>query len=81
MMDDDDDDSKHRRLFHGWLNDNLKTNSSLISKDTYDEIVNFLLKKQNGENLEGFPRCLKRRVSSRKFRLMSYPPIANEHKK
>ena len=61
------DDVKER--FVSLISSSSKSNSPLLSREQYDEIVNFL----KAEDRSSFPRRLKRRVLNNKYQLMKFP--------
>ena len=71
---------KHRKLFEEWMTDCLKSNSSLISKDLYIQVTDYINAKERGDDLDRYPRAIKRRVTSKALRLMSYAPLNLKNK-
>lgn len=62
--------NSHKENFEGWLIRNIKKNSSIISQDTYNQLVSCLLSQQNGEDINpNYKDAILRRVRSNKFRL------------
>ena len=53
------------------ISSNLKSNSPLLSRQQYDETVNFL----KVEDRSSFPRRLKRRVLHNKYQLIKFPSL------
>lgn len=70
------EEKKHKQLFEKWLDENLKKNSSLISKIFYDGLVACVVAKNNGlEITSSFDIKIRRKVNSQKYMMMNYPAL------
>ena len=62
--------------FGEWLKiQAVKSKSSIMFKETYDLIVKFLKRKNEGLGVHDIPRKIEKRIKRNNYRLMNYPML------
>jgi len=81
MAGNDNDQDNHCKLFTEWLLNQIKPNSSIITSDTYRDIVSYLTSSSSEDKTTVVvQRKIKRKVDSQGYHLMSYAPLNLENK-
>ena len=66
-----------REKFESWLvsPENEKKNTTIMTKNIYDEIVNYLHMLNSGKSVKSLDRKIEKRVKFHKYDLMNYPTL------
>lgn len=67
-------ENQQKNAFEGWVKSNVKVNSAILVKVTYNNIVSHLIAVKDSNKVD-LDRAISRRIANNKYQLLNYPSL------